>query len=439
MKDFFGGDTKVLAITSDRIREYQLHRKQEGAKAATINRETSALARMFTLAIEGGKLSWWPPFPDRLEETAARQGFFEAGEYHAIREHLRDTYGRPCLGRCPATASHALRNPRGTASQACHQAHGPARGRADVGQLGGRQVLQTAHIEVEDGDAGRRRLEPTPAMQAESDPCARELGLLEPLLAFRSAEAVSGIHRPARGAVHWGPRFAGPACVHFVSAEDDPRLLQPHAPLPCPFQQAVDLGESVLSARLRVAQRGPLCRRAARRHAKLFADLPEAVHLAVTFLPSASKEDIVATSAPPQPITTQGVDERPELGVAQLPNDFRSAPGRALSMLACALVEVLEPSLVLLLLAVAAAVRTVPLARLRGPAAAQTCPFPVGQSGARQRGCGRRLARRENSAGSTGRCWPSKPGTSRWRERGGARSGRSAWRRSHSVRRNQGS
>jgi integrase len=92
LKDFFGKDTKVSAISTDRIRAYQLHRRQEGAKAATINRETSALARMFTLAMKADKVSWRPPFPDRLEEAAARQGFFEIGEYHSIREHLSDAY-----------------------------------------------------------------------------------------------------------------------------------------------------------------------------------------------------------------------------------------------------------------------------------------------------------------------------------------------------------
>src|SRR6266545_4890461 len=46
LQDFLGGDTRALAITTDLIREYQLHRKQEGAEPATINRETSALARM---------------------------------------------------------------------------------------------------------------------------------------------------------------------------------------------------------------------------------------------------------------------------------------------------------------------------------------------------------------------------------------------------------
>jgi len=92
LQDFLGGDTRALAITTDLIREYQLHRKQEGAEPATINRETSALARMFTLVIKAGKLSWRPSFPDRLEESQPRQGFFEVSEYQAIREHLPAAY-----------------------------------------------------------------------------------------------------------------------------------------------------------------------------------------------------------------------------------------------------------------------------------------------------------------------------------------------------------
>jgi integrase len=92
LKEFLGEETKALSVTTDRIRAHQLHRKQEGAEPATINRETSALARMFNLAIKAGKLSTRPPFPDRLEEAAARQGFFEIEDYRAIREHLPDAY-----------------------------------------------------------------------------------------------------------------------------------------------------------------------------------------------------------------------------------------------------------------------------------------------------------------------------------------------------------
>src|SRR5947207_1972099 len=39
------------SITPGAIRQYQLSRRQAGASAATVNRETSALSRMFHLAI----------------------------------------------------------------------------------------------------------------------------------------------------------------------------------------------------------------------------------------------------------------------------------------------------------------------------------------------------------------------------------------------------
>ena len=41
-------------ITADAVRQYQLFRRSQGAEAATINRETSALSRMFQLAIRRG-------------------------------------------------------------------------------------------------------------------------------------------------------------------------------------------------------------------------------------------------------------------------------------------------------------------------------------------------------------------------------------------------
>lgn len=88
---YFGMD-RALDITTDRIRAYQAHRLQEKAQAGTINREAAALARMFHLAVKAGRLSICPIFPERLEENPPRQGFFERGEYLAIREHLPAHY-----------------------------------------------------------------------------------------------------------------------------------------------------------------------------------------------------------------------------------------------------------------------------------------------------------------------------------------------------------
>ena len=70
------------------IRQYQLARRAAGAATGTINRETSALHRMCTLAVHWGWRDTVPGFPDRLRENPPRQGFFEHPEYLAVRAHL---------------------------------------------------------------------------------------------------------------------------------------------------------------------------------------------------------------------------------------------------------------------------------------------------------------------------------------------------------------
>jgi integrase len=87
----FGG-WAVDAITADRVRTYQLHRRREGAEAATVNRETSALSRMFQLAMRRGQLERKPLFPNRLEENPPRDGFFEHDDYVKVRAHLPESY-----------------------------------------------------------------------------------------------------------------------------------------------------------------------------------------------------------------------------------------------------------------------------------------------------------------------------------------------------------
>ncbi len=72
-------------ITSGSIRTYQLERRRAGAATGTINRETSALCRMFRLAVQCGELQEMPTFPGRLKENPPRQGFFEHAEYMGIR------------------------------------------------------------------------------------------------------------------------------------------------------------------------------------------------------------------------------------------------------------------------------------------------------------------------------------------------------------------
>jgi integrase len=87
LRAFFGGWT-VEMMTPNSVRDYQLHRRKAGAEAATINRETSALSRMFQLAVRREQLPRMPLFPKRLEENPPREGFFEHEEYVKVRAYL---------------------------------------------------------------------------------------------------------------------------------------------------------------------------------------------------------------------------------------------------------------------------------------------------------------------------------------------------------------
>src|ERR1700694_614286 len=87
LKKAFAG-MRALDITPDRVRDYQAQRRKEKSSPATVNRETSHLARAFRIAVKSGLLTVVPPFPDRLEESTPRQGFFEHAEYLAVRQHL---------------------------------------------------------------------------------------------------------------------------------------------------------------------------------------------------------------------------------------------------------------------------------------------------------------------------------------------------------------
>lgn len=93
---FFGG-LRAVDITTDRIRDYTVERLQEGASNASINRELGALKRMFNLAGEmtPPKVGRVPYIP-MLKESNVRKGFFEHGEYLALRHELPE-YLKPVL------------------------------------------------------------------------------------------------------------------------------------------------------------------------------------------------------------------------------------------------------------------------------------------------------------------------------------------------------
>ena len=47
---------------------------------------------MLQLAVRGGQLAQRPVFPERLDEQGPRQGFFEHGDYQAVRRYLPPPY-----------------------------------------------------------------------------------------------------------------------------------------------------------------------------------------------------------------------------------------------------------------------------------------------------------------------------------------------------------
>jgi integrase len=88
LDEYFSGD-RALDITTDRVRGYIAQRQSEKASNGSINRELSALKRMFSLAVQAGNLSLKPYIP-ALTETNARQGFLDHGGFLTLRENLPD-------------------------------------------------------------------------------------------------------------------------------------------------------------------------------------------------------------------------------------------------------------------------------------------------------------------------------------------------------------
>ena len=90
LKTFFEG-ARVTNITSPAIQKYIEKRREQKAANATINRELAALKRMLNL---GARQT--PPKVDRvpfipmLQENNVRKGFFEHGEFLALRDALPD-------------------------------------------------------------------------------------------------------------------------------------------------------------------------------------------------------------------------------------------------------------------------------------------------------------------------------------------------------------
>lgn len=78
---------RFATITTSDIRAYTADRQASGAAAATINRELAALKRMFSLAMQAGKVIRRPYIP-MLREDNTRKGFFERAQFDAVRARL---------------------------------------------------------------------------------------------------------------------------------------------------------------------------------------------------------------------------------------------------------------------------------------------------------------------------------------------------------------
>jgi len=80
---------RLASIGTKDSEQYALKRQEQGASNGSINRELAVLGRMLKLAYEHDRLARMPVLR-KLEESAPRQGFFEADAFAAVRRRLSD-------------------------------------------------------------------------------------------------------------------------------------------------------------------------------------------------------------------------------------------------------------------------------------------------------------------------------------------------------------
>jgi integrase len=89
LRAFFGKHTPALDITADRATAYIRHRQEEGAANSTIMRDIACLKRMFSLAVQAGRLPSKPYIPT-VDVQNVREGFFTPDELARIVEQIRE-------------------------------------------------------------------------------------------------------------------------------------------------------------------------------------------------------------------------------------------------------------------------------------------------------------------------------------------------------------
>ena len=96
LSKFFTG-YRAINITTQSMKNYVVHRQEQKIGNATINRELSALKRMFSIAMTQtpAKVLAIPHVP-KLKEASARKGYFEYHEYINMKAALPDCY-KPVL------------------------------------------------------------------------------------------------------------------------------------------------------------------------------------------------------------------------------------------------------------------------------------------------------------------------------------------------------
>jgi len=78
---------RLASINTAHLRQFIADRQTAGASNATINLELANIKRIFTLAIQAGKVLHRPYIP-MLKLNNTRKGFFERAQFEAVRRHL---------------------------------------------------------------------------------------------------------------------------------------------------------------------------------------------------------------------------------------------------------------------------------------------------------------------------------------------------------------